>query len=329
MLRLGILGAARITPFAVVRPARAVPEVSLYAVAARDPARARAFAKRHRIPRVHTDYASLLADSDVDAVYIPLPNSHHAHWTLKALQAGKHVLCEKPLAANAEEAERVAQAAQQSGRVVMEAFHWRHTALMSRVCSLVLDGALGKVQRIETAVCMPVPWLPGDIRYQLELAGGALMDLGSHAVAMLRALHRQEPHVTHALIKEARPGVDRFARAELAFDDGAVGLMECSLWSAHLLDARIRVVGERGELRVLNPLFPNLFHRLTLTVDGRTTTEHVDGAPPYVAQLRAFEQACLHGGPLVTSAADGVKNQRVIDAIYTCAGLPLRPGLST
>jgi predicted dehydrogenase len=120
-LRIGILGAARIAPMALVRPARSVPEAAVAAVAARDEARARRFAARHGVPRVHRGYAELLADPEIDAVYNPLPNALHCEWTIRALEAGKHVLCEKPLAANADEARRMAEAASRAGRVLVEA----------------------------------------------------------------------------------------------------------------------------------------------------------------------------------------------------------------
>src|SRR5205085_9923218 len=125
-LRFGCLGAARIAPNALVKPAKASTDAEVRAVAARDPARAAVFAERHGIPVVHQTYEALLADEEVDAVYNPSPNGLHAEWTLKALDAGKHVLCEKPFTANAPEAERVAAAAAGSGRVVREAFHWRN-----------------------------------------------------------------------------------------------------------------------------------------------------------------------------------------------------------
>jgi predicted dehydrogenase len=128
-LRIGVLGAARIAPNALLKPAREVPEVTVAAVAARDPARARAFARKHGVARVHDSYAELVADPDLDAVYVPLPNSGHAEWTLAALAAGRHVLCEKPLTANAGEARAVADAAAASGLVVMEAFHYRYHPL--------------------------------------------------------------------------------------------------------------------------------------------------------------------------------------------------------
>ena len=140
-LRIGTLGAARIAPAALVRPARAVADAELTAVAARDPQRAEKFAAQARVPKVHRSYDDLLADPDLDAIYNPLPNGLHAEWTLKALAAGKHVLCEKPFTANATEAEEVAAAAERSGLVVMEAFHYRYHPLAQRLHELARRAA--------------------------------------------------------------------------------------------------------------------------------------------------------------------------------------------
>src|SRR5262249_9160307 len=144
-LRIGVLGAARITPMALLRPARQVPEVTIVAVAVRDAARATKFAKKHRIPKVHPTYAALLADREIDAVYNPLPNTHHGCWPIPALRAGKHVLCEKPLAANANEARAMAAAASESRRVLMEAFHWRYHPLAERLRAILASGEIGAI----------------------------------------------------------------------------------------------------------------------------------------------------------------------------------------
>jgi predicted dehydrogenase len=182
---------------ALLSPAKSVAEVAVTAVAARDPQRARAFADRHKIPHVHASYGDLLADPSVDAVYNPLPNSLHCEWTIRALEAGKHVLCEKPFSANAKEAEQMAAAASHAGRVLTEAFHYRHHPLAARMVEIATDGTLGRVQHIETNMCVPLP-LPGNIRYRRDLAGGATMDTGAYAIHMLRHLAGDEPVVTHA-----------------------------------------------------------------------------------------------------------------------------------
>src|SRR6185295_11726888 len=142
-IRIGVLGAAAIVPMALTKPALAVPEVQITAIAARDPKRAQGFARKHHIPRVHETYTDLLADPEIDAIYNPLPNSLHAEWTIRALRAGKHVLCEKPFASNAREAEEMANAAKETGLVLSEAFAYRYHPITARVKDILASGELG------------------------------------------------------------------------------------------------------------------------------------------------------------------------------------------
>ena len=186
-VRIGILGAARIAPSAVIKPAQKVDGAEIAAVAARDRSRADAFATKHGIPRVHESYASLVADPEIDAIYNPLPNGLHAEWTIAALEAGKHVLCEKPFTANAKEAEAVAAVAGRTDLVLMEAFHYRYHPLAARMREIVESGELGTIARVETSLCFPLPKF-SDIRYQYDLAGGATMDVGTYTVHMARLL---------------------------------------------------------------------------------------------------------------------------------------------
>ncbi len=186
-LRIGILGAAKIAPAALIRPSRALTNVDVVAVAARDPERARVFATKHGIERVLPTYEALVEDPDVDAVYNPLPNGLHGRWTLAALAAGKHVLCEKPFTANAEEATVVSRAGDEAGVVVMEAFHYRHHPLAARMREVVEQGLIGEVRHIDAWLCFPL-LSRKDIRYRLDLAGGAAMDSG-----LLRRQHDPVP----------------------------------------------------------------------------------------------------------------------------------------
>src|SRR3954470_2694353 len=230
-LRIGILGAARIAPMALVRPAKAVPEVTVAAIAARDPARAQSFAKKHGIARAHTSYDDLIADPEVNAVYIPLPNGLHAEWTLRAIDAGKHVLCEKPFTSNEKEARTVADAAAASGLVVMEAFHYRYHPLAEKMRAVVHDGALGDIRHVQTAMCFPLP-LFKDIRYNYDLAGGATMDAGCYAVHCLRLLGPGDPEVVAASAKLYGDKIDRAMVADFRFPGGATGRTETSMWSS-------------------------------------------------------------------------------------------------
>ena len=236
-------------------------------MAARQLARAVDYAAKHRIPRVVDRYEAVVSDPSVDAVYIPLPNSLHAAWTLAALEAGKHVLCEKPFTANAAEAERVAaaadRAARKDGLVVMEAFHYRYHPLAHRMRQIVESGELGEVRHVEAWLCAPIP-NKSDIRYRADLAGGAMMDMGSYVVHWARLLGGEEPSVVSAKAKLHDPEIDRAMDADLLFPSGHTGTVHCSMWSRSVLHLAARVTGDRGELRVVNPIAPQTFSWLSV-----------------------------------------------------------------
>ncbi|MEE8580803.1 MAG: Gfo/Idh/MocA family oxidoreductase [Myxococcota bacterium] len=322
-LRIGILGAARIAPMALVRPARQVPGVLVAAVAARDPAKAERFAGKHGIARVHQSYDALLADPTLDAVYNPLPNGLHCEWTIRALEAGKHVLCEKPMASNAGEAERMAEAAHKHGRVLVEAFHYRYHPLAARMREILDSGELGRLRHVEAHLCIPL-LLPGDIRFQYELAGGALMDTGCYAINMVRFMAGSEPEVTGARARLASPRVDRYMEANFRFADGVTGRITCSLLSSVLLRVSAIARGERGEMKVLNPTVPHLYHHLRLRTASGSSRERLAGDSTYTGQLRAFVETVGGRPAMPTDAQDAIANMRVIDAVYQKAGLPLR-----
>jgi predicted dehydrogenase len=322
-LRLGILGAARIAPAALIRPARSVADARVVAVAARDRDKAARFAAKHAIATVHGSYEALLADAAVDAVYNPLPNGLHGKWTRAALAAGKHVLCEKPFTANADEAAEVAAVAAASGRVVMEAFHYRYHPLARRARAILDAGEIGRIRHVETWLCFPLPRF-SDIRYDHALAGGALMDAGCYAVHMARLLGGEEPEVLSASAKLRTPDVDRAMRAEVRFPSGHTGTIICSMWSSTLLRIFARAVGDKGELRITNPVMPQLWHKLVVVADGKRRVERVSKRPTYEFQLEAFCDAVLRGTPTLTPPSDAVANMRVIDAIYRAAGMQPR-----
>jgi predicted dehydrogenase len=323
-VRVGILGAARIAPAALIKPAKATTDVVVTAVAARDVSRGRAFADKHGVARVHDSYEALIADPEVDAVYNPLPNALHGRWTRAALEAGKHVLCEKPFAANAAEARALATLAAASGLVVMEALYYRYLPFAARVQQIIDSGELGTLQRVEAANCF---WLPkfSDIRYDYALAGGTLMDLGCYAVDMLRTFGGSTPEVVSAQAKLRDSRVDRAITAELRFPGGHTGQLHCSLWSVAPPHCSAKIVGDRGELR-LNPLIP--FQRFSVRSADGERTERFSVRATYDDQLDAFAAAVLRGGPVLTTPENAVENLTVIDAIYRAAGLPVREPVS-
>ena len=292
-------------------------------MAARDMSRAEAFAAKHGVPRVFGSYEALIADPDIDAVYNPLPNGLHGRWTKAAIAAGKHVLCEKPFTANAAEAREIAELAANSDRVVMEAVHYRYHPMALRIEEIIASGELGKLQRVESAFCLPLPKFT-DIRYDYSLAGGATMDVGCYAVDMMRTFGGSTPKVVSAQAKLRDPAVDRAMTAELQFAAGHTGRILCSMWSKNLLQLSAKVVGEHGEvrLRVLNPLAP--FSRLSVRSAKGKRLERFSKRPSYAYQLDAFAAAALRGEPVKTTPDEAVETMTVIDEIYRAAGLPPR-----
>jgi predicted dehydrogenase len=322
-VRIGVLGAARIAPSALIKPSQDNADVVVVAVAAREGSRATAFAAKHGIERVLQTYEALIDDPDIDAIYNPLPNGLHGRWTRAALAAGKHVLCEKPFTANADEAREIADLAATSDRVVMEAFHYRYHPLALRAEEIIASGELGRLTRVEATLCFPLPMF-SDIRYDYSLAGGALMDAGCYAVHMARTFGGSTPEVVSAQAKLHDPQVDRAMTAELRFTPGHTGRVRCSMWSARLLETSTRVVGERGELKLFNPVIPHLVHRMSVRSASGKRVERFSRRPSYAYQLDAFAGAVLRGDPVKTTPSDAVENMTVIDAIYRAAGLPLR-----
>ena len=326
-IRIGCLGAARIAPAALVKPARNVDGVVVSAVAARDRSRAETFAKKQGIDKVYGSYEELVSAPDLDAVYIPLPNGLHAQWAIAALAAGKHVLCEKPFAANAGEVRRVADAARGTGLVVMEAFHWRYHPMAARMLEIVRGGELGEIRRIEASLVFPLPrW--SDIRWQLGLAGGSLMDAGCYPIHIVRTLAGTEPEVTSAVCRLRRAEMDRWISAELDFDGGGrvSGRVTAGMWSSQVLRVQVKVTGDGGSMKVINPLAPQYFNLVTTRSSGRTRRERVRGRATYDYQLEAFAAAIRDGKPFPTGLDDSVANMEVIDAVYRAAGLQPRRG---
>ena len=327
MLRIGSLGSSRISQAALIEPADSVPEVTVAAVAARDLARAEAYALRHGLERAYGSYEELLADPDIDAVYNPLPNSLHGPWTLRAIEAGKHVLCEKPFASNADEAALVARAASASGLVVMEAMHYRYHPLTQRLTEVV--GELGPVRHIQAWTSFAIVD-PGDIRYDYSLAGGAMMDGGCYAIDCLRLLGGDVASVTGALADPVDSGAvpeaaDRSLAVRLAFPGEATGWFESTFTRDGEFRADLHVICDDGLVHLDNFIFPGR-GRLTATRDGAMVAdEEGSGESTYVYQLRAFAAAIASGEPVPTSAASALVTMRLIDDAYRAAGLAPRP----
>jgi predicted dehydrogenase len=322
-IRVGVLGAAAIVPMALTNPARSVPDVQITAVAARDPKRAEKFARRHRIPRVHKTYQDLFDDPQIDAIYNPLPNGLHAEWTIKALRAGKHVLCEKPFASNASEAVEMARAAKETGKVLYEAFAYRTHPLTAHLKQVMSSGEIGRIQRIEARFGFLNLNL-ANIRYQYDLAGGAQMDAGCYPISMVRFLMGEEPVVINAKARLVRPQVDSRMESQLRFPNRAEAHVICDMLSPRIFDSFLKVQGDAGEMTVISPFQPHWFHLITVRNAKGVTRGQIKGENAYVSQLKTFVNAIRSGSPFNTNPEDSINNMKVIDAIYEKAGLQPR-----
>ena len=325
--RFGTLGAANITPGALLQPASRNEEVSVVAIAARNREHAVAMAEKGGVEHVVDDYQAVIDHPDVNVVYNPLPISHHLEWTLKALAAGKPVLCEKSFAMNEREAAEMAEAADRAGLLLIEAFHYRYHPVFLRALEIYQSGAIGDLVRLTGSFYAPVGdrgMPPDSIRMIYATGGGATMDMGCYPLSWMRHFSGEEPHVVSAEAVEGPPDVDLRLTTELAFASGATGGTVGSMMTGDRYAADLVAKGSKGTLTVTNPLVPHMGHEIKLTVDGETSTETLTKRTTYDYQLDAFVRALNTGESLPTDAADAVKQMRLIDSAYRAAGMKVR-----
>lgn len=320
MIRVGVLGSSRIVPWALAEPAARRNDVQLVAIAARRPGAAAALAERYGIVRVYDRYEDVLADPSVDLVYNPLPPHMHEEWSIKALQAGKHVLCEKPFAMNATQARRMVEVAQQSGRRIIEAFHDRFHPIFLHLLARVKSGELGKVRALRGVFNHTIPRDPSEFRRIPFMGGGALMDLGCYPVHWCRSLLGEEPAVLDATAVRDPDGYDEEMTATLRFPSGVDTQIECRMSSGWRYHARFEIVAERGSIIVDNSLLPHMGHHIIETIAGVANQYTIGGKTTFDHQLAAVIEALATGESLPTEGADCVGNMATIDAIYARAG---------
>ena len=330
-LRLGLVSAARITPPAIIEPLATgddrLADVAVTVLGARDRARAEDAASRWGVPTVVDTYSDVWTHPDVDAVYIATPAGYHHEHTLAALAAGRHVLCEKPIASNAIEAAEMVEAARDANRVLMEAFHWRHHPLVAQMRRIIDSGELGDVHHAEARFVLPDGHIPRtDIRWDHSIGGGSLMDLGCYPVQWVRWLFGPEPAVTRAEATESIPGIDGRITADLAWPGGRTAHVESSMIGPDAEgDSRLVVHGSAGTMTVRNPLAPQFGGALSVSTADGERSEDVDPSATYLHQLVRFRAAVLEGADPITHGADSIQTMQVIDEIYTRAGLGPRP----
>jgi D-xylose 1-dehydrogenase (NADP+, D-xylono-1,5-lactone-forming) len=320
MIGWGLLSTARINSL-VIGAAAESDRAEVIAVASRDAERAEAYAREHGIPRAHGSYQALLDDAEVEAVYISLPNGLHVEWTLRALEAGKHVLCEKPLSRRPQEVERAFDRADSAGLVLSEGFMWRHHPQAEKLAQLVGEGAIGRLRIVRVAFSFQLAAVhgPDDARFDPDLDGGSLMDVGCYCLSAIRLLAGEPERLLGQQVL-GPTGVDVCFAAALALPDDALGHFDCGF----VLPARaeLEVVGEDGSLFVGDP-----FHirspGIELRREDRTEQIPVAPANSYRLELENVSDA-IHGeAPLLLGRADALGQARAIEALYRSASAEL------
>jgi len=320
VLRWGVLSTANINRKVVPATQRA-DRCEVVAIASRDPESAARAAAEFGIPRAHGSYEELLADPEVDAVYNPLPNHLHAEWTIAAAEAGKHVLCEKPLAMNADEAERMVEACASAGVVLMEAFMYRLHPSWEGVRELVRSGRIGELRSVQS-------WFsyfnddPANIRNIAEAGGGALYDIGCYTVNLSRMLFGSEPsRIQTSMTFDETMGVDVLTSAVLEFGRGVAAF---TVTTRAETDQRVHVYGTEGRISVGIPfnIPPDRPTEVFVTSGGDppvapdTETITFDTTDPYTVQAERFARAVLDEEPVPIPVEDSIGNMRAIDEIF-------------
>jgi D-xylose 1-dehydrogenase (NADP+, D-xylono-1,5-lactone-forming) len=312
-VRLGFLSTARINR-RILAAAEKSDAAEVVAVASRDPDGAEAYAVEHGIPRSHGSYEGLLEDPEVDAVYISLPNSLHVEWSIRALAAGKHVLCEKPLTRSPEEAEEVFDAAERAGRILMEALMWRHSPQTAKLVQLVEGGVIGELQLVRATFSFPLEGRR-NIRLDPELGGGALMDVGVYCVSAARLL-AGEPERVYGEQVIGDSGVDVLFTGVLRFPRGVLAEFDAGMY----LPRRdgLEAVGTEGSLVISDPW---LAQRLVLHLRRGESREEIALPPadPYRLELENMCAAIAGEGEPLLGRADAVGQARALDALYQSA----------
>lgn len=319
-MRWGILGAAKFARQHMGPAIHTAKGAELAALATSDPAKAADFQAIAPGLRVMDSYEALLADPDIDAIYVPLPNHLHVDWTIKALGAGKHVLCEKPITLHASEFDRIEAAAKKAGKFAAEAFMIAHHPQFHRARDLVQGGAIGKLRHVDASFSFNNIGDTSNIRRDPTKGGGALRDIGVYIFGGARFVTGEEPtRITHARI-DARDGVDDFTQVTADFDSFTYsGMVAMSLFTRQELVFH----GQDGVLRLTCPFNAEVFDAATLTLENAAmtrTTERWPGVNHYVLQVEAFGRAATGGQAYPCPLSFSRGTQEMMDAVYAAAG---------
>jgi D-xylose 1-dehydrogenase (NADP+, D-xylono-1,5-lactone-forming) len=325
ILNWGLLGTARIAA-SVLPPLGSSRRNCPVGIASRDLDRARAFAATWQLERAYGSYAEMLADPDIDVVYNALPNALHAEWTIRALEAGKHVLCEKPIALTVSDVDAIAAAAARTQRVAAEAFMYRHHPQTALVKQLAADGSIGEVRIVRGAFRFVLD-RDGDVRWDPALGGGSLWDVGCYPVSYARFVLGAEPEEVMGWQRTTDRGVDETFVGQMRFPNGVLMAFDCSLLTPFA--AQFEIIGTKGTLRVGTPYKPGLQNDLELTdTEGQCRVVHPDGQNLYSGEVEDLAAAILDGAAPRVSLAESRGNIAALMALYGSAqsGRPCRVG---
>ncbi len=314
-LRWGLLSTARINRL-IIPAIRASARSEVTTVASRTRDRAQAYAAEWKIPRVLGSYEALLGDPDVDVVYISLPNSLHAEWTVRALEAGKHVLCEKPLALAVEDVDRIQAAAARASRVATEAFMYRHHPLTRAAQAIVTSGRLGAIRGFKGAFTFPLT-REGDVRLDPSLGGGSLWDVGCYPVSHTCFLADAAPVEAFGWQRSSASGVDLEFAGMLRFADGGIAQFDSGFMGP--FRAEMEVVGTGAALRIKRPFRTDDMSRLLLTIGDDTETLPFDPEPAFAGEIADMESAALDGRPPRIPLSESRRTVQTIRALYESA----------
>jgi predicted dehydrogenase len=315
-MRWGLLGTARINR-AIVPVLQASSRNTLEAVASRAADRARVYAAEWRIPRALAPYEALLSDPGIDAVYISLPNTLHADWTIRALEAGKHVLCEKPLALTVDDVDGIADASARTGRVAAEAFMYRHHPITDAALAAVRGGKIGTLQLIKGAFTFQLAGREPDIRLDPALGGGSLWDVGCYPVSYSCLFAGAAPTAVLGWQQTTRDGIDLSFAGMMRFPGGVVAQFDSGFQT--MFRAEMEIVGSEGVLRVERPFKTMPESRLLLTRGDETTALAFRRDPPYVGEIEDFAATVLDGVPQRVPLAESRRTVHTICALYAAA----------
>ena len=290
-LRWGILSTARINQ-ALIPPIRLSQRSQLWAVASRSKEKAERYAQEEEIPHAYGSYEELLADQDVNVVYNPLPNSLHAEWTIKAAQAGKNVLCEKPLALSVEEVDAITRAAKEYGVVVAEAFMYRHHPQTWKVKELVSEGAIGKLQLVRGSFSFMLDRV-NDVRWDADLGGGSIWDVGCYPISYANYLTGQPPREAFGWQVSGPDGVDAAFYGMLKYSNDEFAQIDSSFRTPYR--SEIEVVGSAGSIRVPVPYKPGISESIQLLQGDSTRVLGIEGQELYLGEVQDMEGAILEG----------------------------------